>query len=66
MERLFGTTDAAQELGVTGGRIRQMILRGQLRATKLGPVWMIRLCDLDRVRDRRPGRPPKGGRHGTT
>lgn len=59
MDEWLTTQQAADELGVTAGRIRQMIVDKQLPTTKFGHVHMIKKADLKRVEDRKPGRPPK-------
>ena len=60
MDDFITTTEAAKILGVSPARVRQLVLSGDLPARKLGPVNMVRLADLDLVRDRRGvGRPPK-------
>lgn len=55
--RYFSTTAAARELGISTGRVRQLILAGKLRAEKLGREWLILPRDLDAARGRKPGRP---------
>jgi excisionase family DNA binding protein len=55
--RHLTTAQAARELGVSPSRVRQLVLAGRLRATKLGRDLLIDPRDLDAVRDRRPGRP---------
>jgi len=52
------TATAAAELGVTPGRVRAMIAAGRLRATPVGPMWIIAPEALEAVRKRKPGRPP--------
>lgn len=59
MSEWLTTQQAADVLGVTAGRIRQMIVDGQLPTTKFGHVHMIDESDLSLVADRKPGRPPK-------
>ncbi len=59
MQGLLTTQEAAEKLGVTAGRVRQMIVHGQLPATKLGRDNLIRETDLKLVGDRKVGRPPK-------
>ena len=49
------TQQAAERLGVTQGRIRQLILSGNLPSEKVGRDRMIREEDLELVKDR-PGR----------
>lgn len=40
-KHLFTTSEAAEELGVTSARVRQMILKGELAAEKFGRDLMI-------------------------
>ena len=57
---MLTTPQAATRLGVTRGRVLQMITRGQLPAVKVGRDWLITEEDLQRVVDRPgPGRPKK-------
>lgn len=51
------TKTAAAELGVTVHRIRALIKAGRLKATKKGRDWHITPAALEKVRDRKPGRP---------
>lgn len=62
MEELKGymtVQEAAEVLGVSGARVRQLILSDRLPAMKLGTgrrgFWLIRPDDVDRLKDR-PGR----------
>lgn len=55
--KLLTSKEAAAELGVTHQRVRQLISKGRLKATKFGNAWMIRFSDLEAVRVRKPGRP---------
>ncbi len=59
MSVLLTTQQAAEKLGVTAGRVRQMIIDGQLPATKMGRDNFIKESDLRLVEDRKVGRPPK-------
>ena len=59
MDELLTTQQAADELGVTAGRVRQMIVDKQLPTTKFGHVHMIKKSDLKLVAGRKAGRPPK-------
>lgn len=59
MSRLLTTQEVAEKLGVTAGRVRQMIIDGQLPATKMGRDNFIREADLRLVAERKVGRPPK-------
>lgn len=55
---LISVTEAADRLGVTRGRVAQLISEGRLPASKVGHVFVIQAQDLELVKDRRPGRPP--------
>lgn len=46
-------------MGVTRHRVLALIRAGRLRAERVGMQFLIRPADLDAVRDRKPGRPPK-------
>jgi excisionase family DNA binding protein len=59
MDEWLTTGQAADALGVTAGRIRQMIVGGQLPTTKFGHVHMIKKSDLKLVENRKVGRPRK-------
>ncbi len=62
MDEFITTTEAAVRLGISSARVRQMVLSGELPAQKLGPVNMVKACDLELVRNRRSvGRPKKEG-----
>jgi excisionase family DNA binding protein len=54
----FTTKHAAKILGVNDSRVRQFILAGRLPAQKVGRDWLILESDLEKVKDRKPGRPP--------
>ena len=59
MEGYITTTEAAVRLGISSARVRQLVLRGDLPATKFGPVNMVKESDLELVRHRpAAGRPP--------
>jgi excisionase family DNA binding protein len=53
------TKEAARILGVTDGRVRQMILKGQLPAKKFGRALTLSRRDVERHRTRKVGRPKK-------
>jgi hypothetical protein len=57
---------AADKLGVTPGRVRQLITAGRIKARYLTPRMMvIDVKELAKVKNRKPGRPwpkRKGGR----
>lgn len=56
---MLTTQEAAERLGVTAIRVRQLIADGRLPAEKFGRDYMIKEEDLRLVEDRKPGRPPK-------
>lgn len=54
VKKVLTTKEAAQVLGVNESRVRQLILRGQLRAVKFGAKsWMIEVADLRAFKERR-------------
>jgi excisionase family DNA binding protein len=53
------TKEAAKILGVTEGRVRQMILRGQLPARRFGRALTLSRSDVETARGRKAGRPKK-------
>ncbi len=57
------TKQAGEELGIGNARVRQLILTGRLKAQKFGSRdWLIRPRDLEAVKFRPTGRPPKKAR----
>ena len=53
-------TEAARSLNVSTARIRQLIDKGRLPATKLGSYWVLDSDDVEWARDRqKQGRPKK-------
>lgn len=58
MDRIT-VTQAAKELGVTRARVHALIGEGRIRAEKVGMQYLIRPKDLDKVRERKTGRPRK-------
>jgi excisionase family DNA binding protein len=59
MNKNLTTQEAAERLGVSAIRVRQLIAEGRLPAEKFGRDYMIREGDLKLVSDRKPGRPSK-------
>lgn len=59
MTKLLNTKQVAERLNVSERRIRQFIAQGRLPAIKLARDWMIKEKDLEKVKDRKPGRPKK-------
>lgn len=63
MENIISTRQAAKILQVSDRRIRALIESGKLKATKVNNfMWIINERDLDKVKDRRSGRPRKSPR----
>jgi len=62
MTNFLTTSEAGQVLGVNRSRVLQFILNGRLPAQRFGWQWMIKKQDLEKLKDRKPGRPKKGGR----
>ena len=61
------TQEAAEYLGISTGRIRQLISSGQLEATKGEQGWLIEQAALDaRKAQAKTGRPRKGARADST
>ena len=61
MKDSYTTEEAAEYLGVTVGRVRQMIVDGLLKTERFGRAHVIRLDALEAARSRRtkPGPAPK-------
>ena len=58
--KLLSTSEAAGKLGVTVGRVQQLIWDGLLPAQKVGRDYVINEEDLKLVENRpKVGRPPK-------
>ena len=68
MSETLTSKQAAERLGVTPARVRQMVLDGSLPAEKFGRDLVIKSSDLALVADRPLGRPPKAktGQNGKT
>ena len=63
--KLLTAKQAAEILGVHHSRVRVLIREGRLPAQKLGREWIIMESDLEKVKDRKPGRPKReGGKDG--
>ena len=59
---LLTSKQAGQILGVHPSRVRLLIRQGRLVARKHGSQWVIFETDLEKVKDRKPGRPAKKNR----
>jgi excisionase family DNA binding protein len=55
------TSQAAERLGVTDARVRQLIREKRLPAEQYGRAFLIKEGDLRLVADRKVGRPRKAG-----
>ncbi|PYS76534.1 MAG: DNA-binding protein [Acidobacteria bacterium] len=57
----FTTREAAEKLGVSSARVRQMILEGDLPAEKFGHILVIHAAALEAAKHRKtsPGPAPK-------
>lgn len=56
---LLSTPQTAAKLGITVARVQQLIWDGRLPAQKVGRDYVISEDDLNLVKDRKTGRPPK-------
>ncbi len=57
LEDFLSTKEVSEKLGVSVGRVRQMVADGQLPATKIGRDNFIKETDLKLVKERKVGRP---------
>jgi excisionase family DNA binding protein len=57
--KLLSVKQAAAALGVNRQRVQQLIEAKRLPAEKVGAYYVIREIDLELVRERKAGRPPK-------
>jgi len=56
---LLSVIEAAEKLGVSRIRVNQFIDEGRLPAKKIGRSYVILESDLQLVKNRQTGRPPK-------
>lgn len=59
MKDLLTTREAAEILNISDARIRQLIYAGRIPSQKIGQMNLIKKSDLELVKDRKTGRPPK-------
>ena len=60
---VIGTQEAAEKLGLSVERVRQLIQEGKISAQKVGRDWIIPEQELDNVKVYgKAGRPKKLGR----
>ena len=57
--KLLSVREAAEALGVNRQRVQQLIESKRLPAEKVGAFYVIREIDLELVRERKVGRPPR-------
>lgn len=57
--KLLSVKDAAEILKLSEQRIKQLIYDERLKAEKVGNQWIIFKSDLEAIKDRTTGRPPK-------
>lgn len=62
MDRILTTKEAAEKLGISPARVRQLVLSGELPAAKFGRDLQIKESDLKLVADRPIGRPPNASK----
>ena len=55
---IYSTTTAANELGISPVRVRQLAVSRQV-GRKLGRDWVFTAGEIDHMRVRRPGRPTR-------
>ena len=53
----LSVTDTAALLGISPGRVRQLITARRLPAEKVGPTWIISLRALEKFAQEPPGKP---------
>jgi excisionase family DNA binding protein len=58
-KKMLTTSEVAERLGVTRWRVNALIKNGRLNAEKFGQIYLINEKDLEVVKERKPGRPPK-------
>ena len=56
--RLYSTETVANELGISPMRVRQLAVSRQV-GRKLARDWLFTSAEIDRMRVRRNGRPPR-------
>ncbi|MGH9897842.1 MAG: helix-turn-helix domain-containing protein [Pyrinomonadaceae bacterium] len=59
VEEMLTTSEAAKKLGISPGRVRQLVVDGRLPVVRMGRDNFIRAADLALVQKRKTGRPPK-------
>jgi excisionase family DNA binding protein len=57
---LLSTTEAAERLGLSPARVRQLIAHDQLPAVRVGNRWVVAVHDVEAFSRLPPGRPHRG------
>ncbi len=58
-DKLLSVKESAEILGVNRQRVQALITEERLPAQKIGNSYVIKESDLQLVKDRKTGRPPK-------
>lgn len=58
-KNLLTTREVAERLNISMRRVRALIENGQLPSKQYGRDHLIKESDLELVKERKPGRPPK-------
>ena len=58
-DRLLSVAEAAELLGVSRWRVNQFIKENRLPAEKIGRSYVLKESNLEAVKERKTGRPPK-------
>ncbi len=58
-DNLLSVMEAAEKLGVSRWRVNQFINEGRLPAKKIGRSYVIKESDLEKLQERKVGRPLK-------
>jgi excisionase family DNA binding protein len=58
-DKLLSVKEVAAILGVNHQRVQALISQGRLPAQKIGNSYVIKESDLELVKERKTGRPPK-------
>ena len=54
-KELLSTSEVAKKLGLTSGRVRQLLLSGELKGKKVGAFWVIERRKLERYLKQKEG-----------
>jgi excisionase family DNA binding protein len=58
LEGYLTTKEVAERLGISVGRVKQLVAEKRLPAVKVGHTNLIKEDDLIQIKDRQNGRPP--------